>query len=1527
MKQKKKRGFEHDKVSLVVILLGTMFFFFSVTYFLGDGFTGADIVLMNYGIQEDATSTSCGDVNSSLTLSSNVSSTGICFTIANSSLNLDCAGYTVYYGADGKGNAVSNIGYDNVSVVNCVGIKNGSTGDENYGIYFQNATNGIIKNNTITTNGNVSNHGVTLNQSSNETIIKNNLINTNGTNRTNVGIFVEDSGWVNLTNNVIFTNGSAHNYGITVDEVDFKMFGIHIIDNNISTNGDNDDNYGMLLDLDFSNISGNNISTNGTKDNHGIDIRGPDNVIEKNTIFTFGFSVAEGLNENNVGIISSGSRNNISHNKIFTHGVEENYGIHLTATSALVYNNTITTNGTTSATSADNNDGIRTAGNSDDSHNITQNIITVGGANSIGIMLHSEENVVFNNTINDATDAPNKTYGIYLNDADNNNVSYNKIVTKGSEGYGIYVESTAFGNLLLNNNISSSNGYEIYDDTGSSLANELVFNNSFGEIRWGDQDLTVNLSYDGYFALGHDVLIGNNSVSVNSSQFNTGNINSSANITLYSVDIDSVTKIVKLDGVGNETEILVDGSQCSSAICSLISHDSTTRTALVNVSNFSSYSVTNESLTKTFTLSPENNTNFTANKTPSFIFNLDGDAPLYSCDIYIQNSSNDIDTAGVNSTTLDTVSTMITSNHSLETGENVWWVNCSDGINSISSNEHNITINPLCDEVIVSDLTLTESIRGENTCISIGASDLILDCAGYTITYGTDGTGYGVNNTGYDNVTVKNCNIQKTAVTGDSNYGIYFESALKGNITNNTITTNGVTFSHGVELNNSVNETIITSNTIYTNGSSSDNYGISITEGINNNLSFNTINTDGTSEAEGVALDSANYTLVFNNNISTFSPSGGNNDGVNFLLSYYNNISYNTIKTNGSGTFNRCFFLSTGGENLIDNNNCTTDGTDKNNYGIGLGESASPGNNITNNIISTNGTSDNVGIRINPNGLNRIEGNTIRTNGTTDDQYGIWFNSADGAEVIGNTITTGGIGDDSHGIFVQTGSDNNLIDSNIIYTQGEDVDNFGIYLKDADSANVTNNTILTSGSATYYGILLDSGSTNNILENNNISAGSEYEIFDSSSGVNELVYNNSFGHINWSSTELTINVTLEIGNTIILENNSIGVTDDEQRGNLSNQAQIIIYGLGYNATPFLMKDVERCDNESFCNISYNNETGVLIANISGFSLYETGDNLTDADGDGIIDILDTLRGNITQVTHSGFTNFNISIGGNRSNGTFGGRQPFIMYDDGKPTVNFTHNFSKKFFNLNRLRLDKQVRSFVVNMSGQLQSIEQKMMWLHTSGISSLCVKDAQIDSLDEISSSCDGNSELDFTGCIGVSTGYTNGSVICYDNETSFRFENLTHSGIRGSTTTTTAESSTTSSSSSGGSGVGYGFCGDFVCNDGEKCAPNNEINKHKSFCAHDCGVCEHDIFEEIKQKDTSKEDIEKLLEEVNADESVIQKIIQSPSKAISNFVGNSLLLSIGIGLGAVILFVIIIFMKRSSESIKNVFKRKRDKK
>ncbi len=94
-----------------------------------------------------------------------------------------------------------------------------------------------------------------------------------------------------------------------------------------------------------------------------------------------------------------------------------------------------------------------------------------------------------------------------------------------------------------------------------------------------------------------------------------------------------------------------------------------------------------------------------------------------------------------------------------------------------------------CGDTITYNVNLSGNLKnstGGSTCsgdgLIIGADDVVVDCAGHSIT--GSGSSYGINNTGFDNVTIKNCVIQNFT------NGIYFDGSDSSRIIDNDVTNN-----------------------------------------------------------------------------------------------------------------------------------------------------------------------------------------------------------------------------------------------------------------------------------------------------------------------------------------------------------------------------------------------------------------------------------------------------------------------------------------------------------------------------------------------------------------------------------------------------------------------------------------------------------------------------------------------------------------------------------------------------------------
>ncbi|MFC1685912.1 NosD domain-containing protein [Nanoarchaeota archaeon] len=163
--------------------------------------------------------------------------------------------------------------------------------------------------------------------------------------------------------------------------------------------------------------------------------------------------------------------------------------------------------------------------------------------------------------------------------------------------------------------------------------------------------------------------------------------------------------------------------------------------------------------------------------------------------------------------------------------------------------------------------TMIQDVSSTGTCFTVNANNVTLDCAGYNITYSTSSAGEGINITGANLTTIKNCQIfdsgslsshgiyvyssQNVTVVNNSvklassssNIGIFLEGSYFSNVTGNYINTSDGSYSHGLLVSNS-NNNIVSSNKIKVTSSNSvglvfSNSGSSLILGNDANSTYN----------------------------------------------------------------------------------------------------------------------------------------------------------------------------------------------------------------------------------------------------------------------------------------------------------------------------------------------------------------------------------------------------------------------------------------------------------------------------------------------------------------------------------------------------------------------------------------------------------------------------------------------------------------------------------------------------------------
>jgi len=481
----------------------------------------------------------------------------------------------------------------------------------------------------------------------------------------------------------------------------------------------------------------------------------------------------------------------------------------------------------------------------------------------------------------------------------------------------------------------------------------------------------------------------------------------------------------------------------------------------------------------------------------------------------------------------------------------------------------------VCQNLSVKDtFDLTSDVSADGTCFNITADDVVLDCKGFTISYGDGGgdsnPGIIANNT--NNITIQNCNIRDTNSGGSNGFGINLDGVNNSLIFNNTIQTNGTSGNAGIWLQNPGNNNNITNNNISTQGTSSQNFGIVLVTTVSGNtVSENTIQTKGTNSNYGILINLNSNNNTITNNTINIQGTSSNNFGIALLSTVSENtVSDNTINTNGTSDNTGIRLESSANNNTIINNTVNTNGTGANNYGIYLFTTSS-GNNVTENTITTNGTVLNNGIRLESSANNNtISKNTIKTQGSLSTNIGIFLTTTNlGNTISENTITTDGTSS-NQGIRLQSSSNNtvtnntiqtngtslnqgillvtaanNTINNNIVKTAGSASDNYGIYLVSTSPENtVSENTINTDGTSNNQGIRLESSANNNTFTNNNITT-----IGTNSYGIQIITSNNSIFNgiklnnpVEWINSSTSTNINNNFANTTFTtENGSIQI--------------------------------------------------------------------------------------------------------------------------------------------------------------------------------------------------------------------------------------------------------------------------------------------------------------------------------------------------------------------------------------------------
>ncbi len=464
----------------------------------------------------------------------------------------------------------------------------------------------------------------------------------------------------------------------------------------------------------------------------------------------------------------------------------------------------------------------------------------------------------------------------------------------------------------------------------------------------------------------------------------------------------------------------------------------------------------------------------------------------------------------------------------------------------------NVSDSVLCGDTLSASTTLNHNITDctSDNFLTISGNNRVIDCNGYTI-QGTANTAFYLG-TGNSGSTIKNCNLKLNGPTSKNGIVGYTTTGLT--IQNNTI---NVTSHQAIYLGTRSANSTIQGNTFIGDNSNPLVYLV--------NEPFNiTVRDNSFTEGNRYAIryyNGSKHNKIINNTITTSTY------GIQLYSGTYNTtIENNTLTCSG----NYCVQIrGNASENTVYNNTLINGG-----YSLSLNTNVTK-TLVYNNTISTNSSDGTRAVRFTNASHNRIYNNTLTT---FDQGIQIYLESVNNS-FLDNTITA----TDDIGIEIHTRSSNNTITGNTMTIS----DDYGIRFLIDSSDNLVKNNVITVTDA--YALSFETNSKNNIAWNNNFST-NRLAIRDITSATefNSLVYNNSFGEINFNSTSLTENEggTFGLGQNLSLLSNEVFV-NITHFPSFNSSSRIIIFGtdaLGL-ATRKPYQDGAACDSSICTEIS------------------------------------------------------------------------------------------------------------------------------------------------------------------------------------------------------------------------------------------------------------------------------------------------------------------------------------------------------
>ncbi|MEA3430011.1 MAG: MopE-related protein, partial [Nanoarchaeota archaeon] len=160
-----------------------------------------------------------------------------------------------------------------------------------------------------------------------------------------------------------------------------------------------------------------------------------------------------------------------------------------------------------------------------------------------------------------------------------------------------------------------------------------------------------------------------------------------------------------------------------------------------------------------------------------------------------------------------------------------------------------------------------------------------------------------------------------------------------------------------------------------------------------------------------------------------------------------------------------------------------------------------------------------------------------------------------------------------------------------------------------------------------------------------------------------------------------------------------------------------------------------------------------------------------------------VSGNATDIFSTTFTDINVTVNAtDELNQTFEGDVSVVINADNNTAVEFTFDFDNNYLNLSAIVIERQTGndsgSVIISGVNLSEQGGTKTVYLDdlNKSVSGVCIKDAEISSITEISDYCNGTNEFSID-C--SSTGYTLNGYTCTDLGGRLKIEGLNNSGVK----------------------------------------------------------------------------------------------------------------------------------------------------